>query len=132
MKKSRFLKTGIRWLACVLAVTTTFVCSLQTNASAMLVPAAAPIPVADSVPDRAADIQTVQKTLESKVLRQRLHEMGLSDEEIQTRLSKLSDQQVHQLASRIHALNPGGDFTLFGVLIFVVVVLLIIYLVKRI
>ena len=58
--------------------------------------------------------------------------MGLSDEEIQTRLSKLSDQQVHQLASRIHALNPGGDFTLFGVLIFVVVVLLIIYLVKRI
>ena len=132
MTKSRSLKTAVRWLACVLAVTTTFVCSLQTGASAMIAPAAVPAPAADAVQDRASDMQTVQKTLESKVLRQRLHEMGLSDKEIDARLSKLSDKQVHQLASRIHALNPGGDFTLFGVLILVVLVLLVIYLVKRV
>ena len=132
MLKSRLLKTGVRRLACVLAFTTTLVCFLQTGASAMLAPAAVPAPTSDAVPDRAADIRTVQKTLESKVLRQRLHELGLSDQEIQARLGKLSDQQVHQLASRIHALNPGGDFTLFGILIAVVLVLLIIYLIKRV
>ena len=132
MKKSRSLKTAGRWLACVLVVTTTLVCSLQTGASAMIAPAAVPAPAADAVQGRAADMQAVQKTLESKVLRQRLHEMGLSDKEIETRLNKLSDQQVHQLASRIHALNPGGDFTLFGILILVVLVLLVIYLFKRI
>ena len=77
-------------------------------------------------------MQAVQKTLESKVLRQRLHELGLSDREIQTRLGKLSDPQLHQLASRISSLNPAGDFTLFGILIAVVLVLFIIYLIKRI
>jgi ribose 1,5-bisphosphokinase PhnN len=58
--------------------------------------------------DRAADRQAVQKTLESKILRQRLHELGLSDKEIQARLEKLSARQIHQLASRIDVLNPGG------------------------
>ena len=121
---------GVRWMACVLVLTTTLVCSLKTGASAMLAPASAPAPMSDA--GRAADVQEVQKALESKVLRQRLHEMGLSDSEIQARLGKLSNQQVHQLASRIHALNPGGDFTVIGILLAVLLVLLIVYLVKRI
>jgi hypothetical protein len=127
-------KSGGRWLACVLVFTTTLVCSLQTGANAMLAPASAPVsaPAGDAVTDRAADMRTVQKTLESKLLRQRLHELGYTDKEIQVRLDKLSDQQVHQLASRIDALNPGGDFTVFGILIAVVLVLLIIYLIKRV
>ena len=66
--------------------------SLRTGASAMLAPAA--------VPPRAADAKAVQKALEAKLLRQRLRELGLSDKEIETRLSKLTDQQIHQLASR--------------------------------
>ena len=132
MKTSCSPKNGVRGLAFILVFTTTLVCSLQTGASAMLAPAAAPAPASDTVPDRAADMQAVQKTLESKVLRQRLHELGLSDREIQTRLGKLSDPQLHQLASRISSLNPAGDFTLFGILIAVVLVLFIIYLIKRI
>jgi hypothetical protein len=66
-------------------------CILRTAASAMLVPAAAP---------PAAALRAMQKSLEAKVLRQRLHELGLTDQEIQTRLKKLTDQQIHQLASR--------------------------------
>ena len=68
----------------------------------MLVPAVVP------VSDRAADGQAVQKELESKILRQRLHELGFSDKEIEARLEKLSARQIHQLASRIDVLNPGG------------------------
>jgi Spy/CpxP family protein refolding chaperone len=66
--------------------------ALPSGAAAMLAPAAAPKP--------AADAGTVQKTLEAKILRQRLRELGLSDQEIRARMKKLSDQQIHQLASR--------------------------------
>ncbi|NNN04842.1 MAG: PA2779 family protein [Elusimicrobia bacterium] len=129
MTKQPGLSGGARALACLLIFTTTMVCTLQTGARAMLAPATAP--ASDTGSQRAADVKTVQKTLESKVLRRRLHELGLSDKEIQARLDKLSDRQVHQFASRLHALNPAGDFTLIGVLIVVVLVLFIIYLVKR-
>jgi ribose 1,5-bisphosphokinase PhnN len=132
MNNHRSWKTGVRWIACVLVFTTTLVCTLQAPAAAMLAPAGASSPAHESAPDRAADLRSVQKTLESKVLRQRLHELGLSDQEIQARLSKLSDRQVHQLASKLHALNPGGDFTIIGILIAVVLVLFIIYLVHRV
>ncbi len=97
----------------------------------MIVPAAAPA-TDPAAAVRAADLKTVQNTLESKVLRHRLKELGYSDQEIQSRLSRLSDRQVHQLASRIHSLNPGGDFAIGGILILVLLVLLIIYLVKRV
>ncbi len=131
MMRSRFL-TEIRWLACVLVFTTTLICSLQSGASAMLAPAAVPRPASEPAPDRAADLGTVRKTLESKILRRRLGELGYSDKEIQARLSKLSDRQVHQFASRIHALNPGGDITVVGILVVVLLVLFILYLVKRV
>jgi hypothetical protein len=66
--------------------------ALPNGASALLAPAAAPKP--------AVDAPMVQKTLEAKILRQRLRELGLSDREIGTRMKRLSDEQIHQLASR--------------------------------
>jgi len=99
------------------------------SAEAMLVPASA-AQAGQSV-NRSADAQTIQNALESKALRGRLHALGLSDAEIQSRLSRLSEAQRHQLASQIRAVNPAGDF-LIGILVLVVLVLLIIYLAKRI
>src|ERR1700681_1726484 len=109
-----------------LVVSVTCLATLQPGAEAMLVPASAAQPLTRT--DRSADIQIIQKTLESKILREKLHVMGLSDAEIQARLS---DSEVHQLASQIRAVHPAGDL-LIGILIFVVLVLLIIYLIKRI
>lgn len=79
---------------------------------------------------RAADMKIIQTALESKVLRGRLKAMGLDDKETDGRLSKLSDQEIHQLASKIDAVHPGGFVV--ELLVVVVLVLLVIYLVKRV
>jgi hypothetical protein len=118
-----------RFIAITLVLALISVMASPPPAQAMLAPAR----LAQSSPavDRSADLQTIQKTLESKVLVGRLHALGLSDAEIQSRLSRLSDAQRHQLASQIRAVNPAGDL-LIGILVLVVLVLLIIFLIKRI
>ena len=118
-----------RSLALTLAITVTSTLFMQTQSQAMLAPTGA-AQTAESVTS-AADLQTIQSALESKVLKGKLHAMGLTDEEIQSRLSRLSEAQKHQLASQIRAVHPAGDI-LIGVLVLVVLVLLIIFLVKRI
>ena len=128
--KARHLRAGVRGLVYTLILTTTMVCSLKPEGWAMLAPAE--IPTATSSLTRSADMKTIAGALESKILRERLKEFGLTDTEINSRLSKLSDKQVHQFATRIHTVNPGGDLTVIGVLIVVVLVLFIIYLVKRV
>src|SRR5512135_1252035 len=64
-------------------------------------------PDAPSV-DRNAEMATIQKTLETEVIRQRLEDLGLSSGEVLAKLSTLTDEQVHQLASRIDAVQAGG------------------------
>jgi hypothetical protein len=77
--------------------------------------------------DRAADIARIQEALESRVVRQKLMDLGLSSEEAMTRINKLSDEQVHQFASRLDSLQAGGhDGGLIIVLLLVIIILLII------
>ncbi len=94
--KSRHARTGVRALVYTLILTTTLVCTLNSEGRAMLVPAETP--AATSSLNRSSDMKTIQGALESKVLRARLKELGLTDAEINLRLSRLSDKQVHQLA----------------------------------
>jgi hypothetical protein len=122
-----------RWptksLAGMLVFAVAYMPLLQQRAEAMLAPAG----TVQSAPqfDREQDVKTIQTALESKILREKLHTLGLSDAEIQTRLSNLSDREVHQLASQIRSVHPAGD-VLVGVLVIVVLVLLVIFLIKRI
>jgi len=59
--------------------------------------------------DRSADLGKIQKILETKMIRQRLNKFGFSQDEIQSRLDQLSDQQIHRLALHLDELNVGGD-----------------------
>ncbi len=101
------------------------------RAEAMFVPAS---PHEDAVSqaqkpgNRAADIAKIQAVLESKVIRQKLMDLGLSPEEAMARINKLSDEQVHQFASRIDALQAGGigSSSLIIILLLVIVIILII------
>lgn len=107
----------------------------RPRADAMLVPSRA-VPSHETVVP-ASDLQTIQTSLESKEIRGKLHALGLSDEEIQARLSRLSAAQVHQLASQIRALNAAGHYGdgagfVVGLLFVALLVLLILYLVKRV
>jgi len=85
------------------------------------------IPTAESVSTRQADMVTIQKTLESQVIKQRLMDYGLSSEEAMARISRLSDAQTHQLAQNLDSVQAGADG--LGAVVFVLVVAIIVVLI---
>ena len=74
---------------------------------------------------RAQDVEKVQKILETKVVKQRLEDLGLSAEEAQNRLNRLSDAQLHLLASQIDQLFPGGIDSVLGTILTVLLIILV-------
>jgi hypothetical protein len=81
-----------------------------------------PSPIEDL---RAQDLVKVQKVLETKVVKQRLEDLGLSAEEAQNRLNRLSDAQLHLLASQIDQLFPGGIDHVLGTILTVLLIILV-------
>ena len=79
--------------------------------------------------NRAADLERIRKFIEIKMIRERLNAFGFSQEEIQTRLTQLSDEQIHQLALKLDELNVGGDGEAVVIALLIgILVVLIIYL----
>jgi hypothetical protein len=101
-------------------------------AEAMLLPASPEAAQTAPASDRAADLAAVQKTLESKELRQKLLDYGLTPEETEARIASLSDEQLHRLASNLDSVQAGGDGLSFllGLVIIALLVVLIIYLLE--
>jgi hypothetical protein len=58
--------------------------------------------------DRTEDLQKVQSILESKMVGERLKQLGFTAEEIKGKLAYLSDDQIHQLALQLDELKVGG------------------------
>jgi len=84
--------------------------------------------------DRAEDLQKIQKVLELKMVSEKLKELGFTEEEIQGRLDQLSDVQLHQVALNLEELKVGGDGIgiVIGLLVIAILVVLLIYLLKRV
>ncbi len=82
------------------------------------------IPTSGSDAVRKADMATIQKTLESTVIRQRLMDYGLSPDEAMARVNQLSNDQVHAFASQLNSLQAGADG--FDGLIFILVVAILV------
>ncbi|MFB3886526.1 MAG: PA2779 family protein [Thermodesulfobacteriota bacterium] len=80
--------------------------------------------------DRASDLQKIQKVIEMKMIGERLRELGLTPDEIQNRLSLLSDQQIHQFALQLDELKIGGDGLgiIVGLLVIAILVVILLYL----
>jgi hypothetical protein len=122
-------------LALYLAAALIAASAVAGPAEAMFVPMGpGSVPDAPSV-DRKAETAAIQKTLETEVLRQRLADLGLSSDEVLAKLGTLSDEQVHQLASRIDAVQAGGHkgsggsidaTTLIIILLLIVLILLLV------
>jgi hypothetical protein len=121
-----------RPLAIYLVLALIIISSAAGPAEAMLLPAAPEASPSTTSPDRATDIAKVQKTLESKELRQKLQDYGLTPEETEARISSLSDEQLHRLASNLDAVQAGGDAlsTLLFIVVVALLVVLIIYLLE--
>ncbi len=124
----------IRLLAETLIFATTLAMAQPPKGWAMLAPAEVTNAGSEMSAMRTADIKTVQSALESKIIRQRLGELKLSPDQISSRLTQLSDAQVHQLASQIRAVNPGGDGGLgivIALLVIGILVVFFVYVLKR-
>ncbi len=87
------------------------------------------IPTSQAVLARQSDIITIQKTLETAVVKQRLRDFGLSPEEALARINSLSDNQIHQTAANLDSLQAGADGV--GVLIVLLLVAVIVVVILQ-
>ena len=74
---------------------------------------------------RQEDMGTIQKALEQKLVKERLKDLGYTEEEIKARLDRLSDAEVQSLASQLDSLMPAGGWEA-AVLVLVLVAILIV------
>ncbi len=77
---------------------------------------------------RQADLQCVRSFLEMKIVADRLAQLGFSPIEVQSRLSTLTDEQLHRLALKVDDIKVGGDGGAAVIVVLVIVVLALIIL----
>jgi hypothetical protein len=80
--------------------------------------------------DRTTDLEKIQKVLEMKAISERLSQFGLTQDEIQKRLTQLSDQQLHQVALQLDDLKVGQDGALGIIIAVLVIVILVVVILK--
>ena len=84
-----------------------------------------------TVNDRALDLRSVQGTLETKLVSQRLVDLGFTAEEVRARLAQLSDQQIHQMAQKLNDVRVGQDGGVFIALLVIAGLAVLIYYLLR-
>jgi hypothetical protein len=117
-----YMRSIAVYLACAM-----FIIGIAPRVDASFVPSSV-LPIAQT--DRAADLATIQKVLEVKVVKERLADLGLTQQEIQSRLSQLSDQQLHSAAQQLDNLKVGGDSGL-GIIIALLVIAILVILILQ-
>jgi hypothetical protein len=80
---------------------------------------------------RQQDTATIKKTLEQKLVKHKLINLGYSEDEVKARLDKLSENELHKVATQLDSIKAGGG--LGGVLVLsaaiVGLIMLILYIV---
>jgi len=112
----------MKYIACYL-VFAMFMISIVPRVGAGFIPSEI---IAPPQLDRTADLQKIQKVLETKMVRERLENLGFTESEIQKRLNQLSDEQIHNLALNIDQLKVGGNG--LGVVIVILVIAILVVL----
>ena len=80
--------------------------------------------------ERGADIEKIQKVIEVKAISERLKQFGLTQNEVQSRLAQMSDQQIHQVALQLDSLKVGQSDALFVIIAILVIAILVVVLLK--
>ncbi len=81
--------------------------------------------IALSPAERTGDLEKVQNFLETKMVRERLKDLGFTPEEIGMKLSDLSDAQIHQLALNLDEMRVAGDGVELFIIVFLIVALIV-------
>jgi Flp pilus assembly protein TadB len=101
---------------------------LTSNGMAMLIPSILPEARSNSITQREGELQKIQVLLESKLISQRLSDLGLTVLEVQERLAQLPDEQIHQIVQQLDSLQPGGDSALGIIIALLVIAILVVIL----
>ena len=82
---------------------------------------------------RDADLIVVQRTLEHRLVAQKLRDYGVSPDDVRQRLARASDEELHTLASAARGLPSGGDGlgTVVALLVIVILVIVILKLMNK-
>ena len=127
-------KLGIllgRSITVYLIVAMLVIASVPTQSAAMFISSdSIGVSTTNVVVDAATDAVKVRTFLESKIVRQRLSDFGLTSEEVSSRLNQLSADQIHQIASHIDQVDTGGDSFVGGIIVMLVIVILVIVVLK--
>ncbi|GMR04683.1 MAG: hypothetical protein BMS9Abin23_0585 [Thermodesulfobacteriota bacterium] len=81
------------------------------------------------VSSRALDMVKARRVLESKLVKAKLEKLGFSEKEVNTRLSNLSDYELHKFAGAVDALYPGGGA--FGVIAALLVITILVFVLLK-
>jgi hypothetical protein len=79
---------------------------------------------------RQADEATVQRILESKAIEERLESFGLTTEEINSKISRLSDSELHSFATNLESVSPGQGGG--GVIVLALVIIILVYMLLKV
>ena len=83
-----------------------------------------------STESREVSLTKIRKMLENKLVAEKLRSHGLSPEEVNAKLDKMGDAQIHQLAALSDRITAGGNGAVaIAIVAIVVVVLFIIVLI---
>jgi predicted PurR-regulated permease PerM len=92
------------------------------------------VPSQSSSPMDAREIQkdmdTIQRALETKQVQEKLKDYGLTPEEVSSRLSTMTPEQIHMLATASDDVLAGGDSFLGTVIAILVIIILIVVILK--
>src|SRR5574341_2494743 len=75
---------------------------------------------------REINEEKVRRMLENKIVVEKLKGYGLTKEEVTAKIEKMSDEQIHQLASLSDKIPAGGNGAIIAVVAILVVFVIII------
>ena len=86
----------------------------------------------NSTESREVSLTKIRKMLENKLVAEKLRSHGLTPEEVNAKLDKMGDAQIHQLAALSDKITAGGDggvaIAVVVLVVFVIVIILLIVL----
>lgn len=118
---------SVRLLAVYLAIACFVVAGIPRHSLAFIISSY----TEENIFDREKDTSAIQRILESKAVSQKLSSLGLTKDEIDERINRLTDTELHQFASQINSIYAGGDSgvgIIISLLIIVILVLTILHL----
>lgn len=113
---------------CVALIVTGWISVFPKEGWASFVPSEAVLPASSF--DREVDLAKLKAFLERKVVAQRLADWGLGAEDIGARLGALTDAQIHQAATQLDSVQPGGDSGLGVIIGLLVIAILVVVLLQ--